>query len=775
MRRSPTSALRVRLDFDKQDASDLGGKRAGRGPHVTARHQSNFPLASHTEESASTHVGARERVLSALLHCADPRNWPRLVRRVTRNPEFFADLLEYAQADPAPRRRALKRIVRHLYRRALEGDTEDWLSSTKGYAAELISRLHWLEPQLRATPHLGALRVGSAHASRWDYTLLINHQLLGLKQEFAGYGLGASARPECWLPSTRRLSLLEVTQVWSLLTNAGHLFGTFATERGLLFELFRMPGREDAFLEAIHIGLRDDAARILRAHSLYDMHYVLACWRVSRAPMDPTTRDDCIALLRAFFECRRDPHTPAHYGAFRTARQLAYNRMHLYMGVGHPVDVVHDDMAIRAMSPWADLGYEPQLVAESSLLGAMLKTLDAYQFENHFASADVASDVLQHVRAFRRWWKGRAVLTTAVDDLFGEPPGDWPSIDRRDLSHFSRLKLLGRADEWLNEVRTWLDDPDERHWKAGNFLITPRTETGLIADVYVRAGEPPQPATLRHVATQLARHCIRSWDGDPNAASRELWRSIAVFGLSALGLATKPGRRPLLRPVELHSRGQDDGHVGYALASSPAASGLERARLLAPRVNDEAHRRELLATIEVADETAKAHESEPMLLFLGSTYLVDAKRAQREVAEFDGAWCFFGSGSVTWFLLEHKKTRSTDRELNRKLKHLTPSSEPYDVQRQDIRGRLSVARVVWSPAAAPSANFTRSDRLELKGVRRTSSCDLAWHADRVRKRPSRRYQRSGESTSNDGGGPCDDKVESDVIRWSNASRTKSEF
>lgn len=463
----------------------------------------------------SAHAGSttRERMLASGLYCLDPRNWARLARRVSRNPEFFADLLEYAQAAPATRRRALQRIVRHLYRRALEGDAEDWAASTKGYASELISQLEWLKPQLQQTPYLGALRTAAARASRWDYALLINHQLLGLKQEFAGYGLGASTRAECWLPSARRLSLLEVTQAWSLLTNAGHLFGTFATERALLFELLRGGRLDEELLAGIDTRLREHAAPILGGHSLYEMHYVLACWRASRAPMPSATRDDCIALLRAFFECRQEQDTPVHYWAFRTARQLAHNRMHLYMGVGNPVDAVHDDATIRAMSPWADLGYESRLVAESSLLGSILKTLDEYQSENYFSSAEVASDVLLHVRAFRHWWKGRGDLSSAVDALFGEGPANWPSPDRRELRHFSRLKVPGRADEWLDEVQRWLDAEDERAWEFGKGRDAPERCAG-------RVQEPHRVGTRSTEARRpLEQSAPRALEADPGGAN----------------------------------------------------------------------------------------------------------------------------------------------------------------------------------------------------------------------------------------------------------------
>lgn len=648
----------------------------------------------------------RGRVLSALGHCLDPRHWKDLAGRVARNPEFFADLLEYVKDDDPPgRRNALQRIVRHLYRRALEGDVSDWAMSTKGYASTLTKDVPWLRRQLRGTPHLGALTDVPTAATRWDYALLINHVLLAMKQEFAGYGLGSLGRAPYTLPSGGKLTPLEIAQSWSLLTNAGHLFGTFATERALLFELVRSPTAQDDFLQQVAPPLREYAADIIHSRSLYKFHYALSCWRVSRAEMGEETRRNAIDLLREFFRCQKEPQAPAQLWAFRSARQLAYHRLHLYMGIGHPIDAVHDEASIRAMSPWSDLSYESSTVAESSVLAGMLRKLDEYQFETYFASARVATDVLQHLREFRRWWNAQPSRALAIDALFGQRPDKWVSVDRSEFVHFARVKLNGAADDWLSEVTTWLECDAGSVWARSNFVISPH-HAGLIGDIYVAPGSAPSPATLRHISMQVARHCHASWVVSPTPATRELWRSAATFGLNVFSLIARPGRRPLLHPAALRDDENDGGHVGYGLISATPADGLERATALSHHVVDDVRRRELAATLLVAEEVARSFPDDPMILFLGSLYLVDAKRGQLQVAEFDGAWCFLSGDSVTWFLLEHKKRKAgAGGDLKRKMKHLGPVAEEYRVERNDVVGDVSVVKLQWRPSSdeAPAA------------------------------------------------------------------------
>lgn len=650
-------------------------------------------------------VASRGRVLRAIKHCLSPANWPDLAARIRRNPEFFADLLEYANADQEARHRALKRVIEHLRRRAIEGDAKEWGIATKGYAKDLLASQAWLRLQLETTPHFGAVRLTRTSASRLDYALLINDHLLKFKEEFAGYGFGCTALT---LPSGRRITGLELAQTWSLVSNAGHLFGTFATERGLLYELFREPALFALFGEGIRQEIREPATAVVKARRVTDFYYALAAWRISRVGMGDDARRDLLAVWKVFLAERSAPKASVHMWAFRSARRLAYNQMHLYLGIGPPIDIVGSDDTVRALSPWNELNYESSMVRESSLLGTLLEASDAFQWEHHFAGPAVASDVLAHVRAFRAWWKtARDDFPAAIDSLFGSAPSGWRQIDAASLEHFARLKVPRPSQEWLHEIQDWLADDDA--WMNSNFLVAPRAialtapgagfaTPGLLVDIYSRAGEPVAPEFLRATAVRLAEHCERSWDGSATADCRELWRSIAVFGLRALSLLTLDSVRPLLKPAEINNADDDGdvGRVGYALVAD-SGKGLAHARALSARFANEIRRREFEATLAVAEETAAHHEDAPFLLLLGTTHLVDAKNAQTQRAEFDGVWAFFAGDAVHWYLLEHKKRVSPSGDLDAKLKLVTRPHTLYTPM-ADHQGHVALATVRYGAA-----------------------------------------------------------------------------
>ena len=645
---------------------------------------------------------SRARVLRFVRHCLYPRNWPDVLRRIHRNREFFADLVEYAHAHHDARHQALKRLIDHLRRRALEGDMREWTDATKGYASDLLESDPWLLSQLKGTPHFGAIGLTPTNVTRLDYARLINHQLLKFKEEFAGYGLGS---PACTLPSGRKLTGLELTQTWSLISNAGHLFGTFATERGLLYELFREPGLFERFCEGIDEGIREAATKVVEARRLIDFYYALAAWRLSRVEIGTAEREDLLAVWNQFLSERAQPEASVHMWAFRSARRLAYNQMHLYLGVGPPIDTVGSDETVRALSPWNELNYEPLMVRESSLLGTLLEASDVFQWEQHFAGSDVASDVLAHLRAFRAWWKTvRGDFPAAIDSLFGAKPPTWRDIDPTSLTHFARVKLPGPARGWLDEVEVWLRD--ESAWTKGNFLVAPRAiggrsedgasrPPGLLVDVYARTGEPVATELLCATAGRLAEHCEQSWGQAATPDSRELWRSIAVFGLRSFALLTVDSVRPLLKPAEIRAEQNEDvGRVGYAIVARPDA-GLTHARRLAERFIDEVRQREFNATLVTAEETAARHEGAPLLILLGTTHLVDANNAQTQRAEFDGVWAFFAADGVHWYLLEHKKRRSPGHDLDGKLTFFAQQWDHYVPCAEGLQGQVAVATLAY--------------------------------------------------------------------------------
>lgn len=663
------------------------------------------------------------RLVQALAHCISPRNWPELAERVARNPQFFVDLLDYAQRDAATSSAALQRMISHLRMRAFEGHARGWIADTIGFPKALLAEDPWLADQLRATPHFGAIR--APKATRWDYALLVNAELLRFKKEFAGFGLGCSAIE---LPSGITLTGLELTQCWSLLSSAGHLFGTFATERAILFELFREPTSKPLFLAGVAPELRPLSEAVLDSHRLIDFYYALTSWRISRVPMTDPRRADLGRIWAEFLRERAATSTPSPLlWSFRSARRLAYNRLHTYLGVGPPVDVVSHEEVTRAMSPWRELGFEPLLVAESSLLAPLLDAADAYQWEHHFAGPEVAADVLAHVRSFRRWWKKRSHdLPAAIDALFAAPsapapwcPPDWQPIDHRAVQSFARLKIPRDGREWLEEVSEWL--AHDEAWSAGNFLVAPRAGVGpggggLLVDVYTAAGTLPEPLLLRAVATRLATYCEQSWGSVAGPLERELWRSITVFGLKALALLVKPTVRPMLHPVEIDaSVSGGGGHVGYGLIAEPTLA-CARAKELTGQVKSRDRRRELLAAASLAAETASRHAGAPMLLLLGSTLLVDADKANKPRAEFDGVWAFFERHRVTWYLLEHKRSDNPTTAMSQKLEWFDAQWEPCAVKRDDVRGKLAVVSHAYlgnravQPALPPNESASSAPR-----------------------------------------------------------------
>jgi hypothetical protein len=266
-------------------------------------------------------------------------------------------------------------------------------------------------------------------------------------------------------------------------------------------------------------------------------------------------------------------------------------------------------------------------------------------------------------------------------------------LRRDELTPFVRLRVPG--DDCVAEVARWRAD-DDATWQRGDFLVSPRAQVGQIVDVYVRERTSANPAMLRHIAHCLAQHCEVSWANAPDAVSRELWRSIASYGLRVFGLIAKPGRQPLLRPISLSDA--EPGHVGYALVANDQARALERATMLAAKIEDDTRQRELRATIALAAETARTRPTEPRLMFLGATYLVDAEGLEVPLAEFDGAWCFFSEDEVVWYLLEHKTRRRAQSDLTKKFGHLCIAPILVDIASDEVKGKVSVAMVRWPTA-----------------------------------------------------------------------------
>ena len=87
--------------------------------------------------------------------------------------------------------------------------------------------------RLRRIDQLGVIRnvYEGVHHSRWEYVMLQLSLICTLRKDDESKGLGLSSTGKIL---GEEVSGCDILQMWTLLFNAGHLPGTFATERALL-------------------------------------------------------------------------------------------------------------------------------------------------------------------------------------------------------------------------------------------------------------------------------------------------------------------------------------------------------------------------------------------------------------------------------------------------------------------------------------------------------------------------------------------------------------
>jgi len=137
--------------------------------------------------------------------------------------------------------------------------------------------------RMKHNPQLGIIRsvYEGAHHTRWEYVVtqlyIVDHL-----NRFGPKGIGLSNNT----PKIRgkNISGADILQVWVLLLNAGHLLGTFATERALLNSL-----KKDKYLRRkFKTGLPNDEEirnlfdNILENEDIYRVHELIAFFFLER-------------------------------------------------------------------------------------------------------------------------------------------------------------------------------------------------------------------------------------------------------------------------------------------------------------------------------------------------------------------------------------------------------------------------------------------------------------------------------------------------------------
>ena len=613
----------------------------------------------------------------------------RLIASIPAQLRRSSDLLDDVRKvvlprTPTERADALKKAVVWTFRTQIAAETAGADEAAKGFSRVLLDAHPEISAHAAGVPHLGALSpLAPLPATRWDYGRLLLRTLLEMKQRQPGLGLGSSNFGVTH--GKAPLSGLEITQTWALLGGYGHLFGTFATERALLFVLDSTPALEQEFLRQLAPEVRESAEVVVRERDMYRFFYVIAAWRVSRWP-GSATRTTSLQLLSPLLDPPNDAGWRKLTWAFRRARQIAYTRLHTMLGVDIASSPIPMSVAVRELRPLPQIGFLDESAEPTGAVSGLIDALDRFYGEVFFTSPAANERVLTHLRAFKVWWPLGASLQGRIDALMSEP-SNWPQIGSFKDTHFARLQVPDSGIGWTNEVRHWLARPKEI-WTKGNFVITPsrRRTDGNVIDLYVDGA--PNCELVAHVAEILAERNEATWSATPaSEASRRLWRSIAGFFLRLFQLLLPPTRLAHLEPVAA-----TDG-IGLAIAAKSVTSGCGRLHDFARRVEDDGRKIELDALREASLQFG--NRGDVWMSFLGRLRILD-EDSGRQLQEFDGVFAFIDPKRVEWHFIEHKDGDPAGMrgQLDDLAKHMHVAVPACDVISVS-RGRAAHTSVTW--------------------------------------------------------------------------------
>jgi hypothetical protein len=573
-----------------------------------------------------------------------------LPRRIAANWGLLKALTILAiTSDNERRSQALTRIASIVRAKEIEASMSRGVASAKKFARTLLNELPDIAEHLRLTPHLGALQPLAAHAlTRIAYTSLQLELLLRLKKEQKGLGLGSYGGGKSSIQFRGDpLTGLELAQTWSILLSWGHLFGTFSTERALLYHLRKEPGAMDEFLAAIDPRLRPQVAAIVESESMYKFVHALTALRVSKASMSSEIRETLIASLALYLDRSDDVRSARLRRVFSTVRQLSYVSLHQSLNLPR-IEVGSDLLTVPQELIVEDgISYDPFLGA-STPLSRLLDSLDVFQYEVFFTGAASDAIVLQHLKEFRSWWMDAAArkepVVQRISRLWSEPT-DWPHLPKHNLRSVLRLKIPLSRTKWVEEVRQW--HADGTPWATSSFLLSypPKGEVGTCN--VLGSGHLPSE-TVYKIAARLAVHVAASWKSEqPNSPSQALWRSVAGFGQHLLSTEVA-GLEVVVRPFKAQ-----EGAVGFAAISESPVELAQRIRLVASRCSAQTASRGAELSVLAEYLSQRIPDGRIHLAFLGQVLLVE-RASFVEVHELDGVIASIGREGVSWEFLEMK-------------------------------------------------------------------------------------------------------------------------
>ena len=623
--------------------------------------------------------------MSTLFHST--RNFARTTRRLRNNPEFFQALKKIAF--DKDRENGLFELWAWSQKKILQTQVNDGLQSAKGFAERLLQASSWTDARLDTVSHFGCLApLMLVPATRHDYVALQIRELLRFKRRRPQLGLGAPTKI-CF--GNRSLTRLELAQTWAIALNFGHLFGTFGTERALLYHLHESQPEKYRFLNGIDSSLRGYCENIVNQDQLHRFFYVLAGWRISQLPGN-ATRKTLIECLQCFFETKAStPYEPALW-AFNRSRQLAYHRLHALVGLGSAIQFQSSEDVIDDIASGDGVVFHEYSEEDNPLL-KLLDAFDEFHLRSFFTSSHAAALVLAHIREFREWWRrciqDEVALEERINLLFAQP-SVWPQRNPLALSLFARMDLPGKSSDWRTEVRAWLNDREA--WDKWHFLISSLPgKSGLICDVYRDASWSPR--ACYQIADRLTEHSTSSWTSQDEPVKRKLWRSIAHLGTRLLQEGLREGVSVVLEPTATELS------PGYAMLSPDKHRLCDHLQKFIAGVEKEQRRKEIQAVSDAISSLSDVCESQDVrwLVFLATVYIVDDKSGDR-LKEIDGLWAAICPEQIKWYALEHKmKAQGAGKGQLAQLGHHLKSQFSAPEMVPVSEGKASYAFFYWPP------------------------------------------------------------------------------
>lgn len=530
--------------------------------------------------------------------------------------------------------------------------------AAKGFAAELLRPELDFTSHLEATPHFGAIQdLSSLKLSRRSYTLLTLQSLLDLKVQYPGLGLGSKGVAAS--SKGTGLTCLEVAQSFTILANSAHLFGTFATERGLLFALRADSlARRELTTGICGEDLRTFAEDVITRGQLHRLHYVQACLFTSSLS-DNALRATCLAVLREVLLTRQEKLL----WSLRLARQVAYNRIHALA----QLDCSLQSGQYRRLLDQARLSRRVGFVSrahESSPALDLLNAIDTYQTRVFFTGPEVARLVVHHFETFSQWWAQKQSARIHTRDLVAAlrtRPSDWPeSQEPAPLTHFVRVRLPATVD-WIAETRGLTEDASA--WRESKFLITPSPDAGGVPSLDVFTTGAVSAATAHCLAVKLTRYTADTWANTDAEWSRWVWQSNVEVALSVLQELVQEGYRVELLPTDT----REPHRVGYGMFCDDVERAVGRLQEFRNLVADDARRAELAGLEDMIRQFGRPTAGGQLFVALGNVVLISSNE-NVTAGEIDGLFAQFLPDSIKWFFYEHKRTKDSSKarsQLNR--------------------------------------------------------------------------------------------------------------